>query len=88
MEQKIQMTQEPRDGVALREGDFPNRQPPVRALPSGTSLRAVPTLVQPIHGRFSRDATPVSPVGRASGPQLNASCRPVKIALRTSQITT
>ena len=43
------MTQLPRlwDGVALREGDFPNRQPPVRALPSGTSHRAVPTLVRP-----------------------------------------
>ena len=54
----------------------------------GDILRAVPTLVRPIHGRFSRDATPVSPVGRASGPQLNASCRPVKIALRTSQMTT
>ena len=55
MEQKIQMTQEPRDGVALREGDFPNRQPPVRALPSGISLRAVPTLVSRTRrGTFGR----------------------------------
>ena len=55
------MTQVPRlwDGVALREGDFPQPPATYSGAPVGDIPPGSPNLSTLIHGRFSRHATPV-----------------------------